>query len=39
MRAFDAVLSEADLLLEDKEMRVISSEFAKSALSELVQLD
>lgn len=39
MQAFNAVLLEADSLLEAKEIHVISPELAKSVLAELVQLD
>lgn len=39
MQAFDAVLAEADLLLEGKEINVISPKFAKNVLSELVELE
>lgn len=39
MQAFNAVLQEADLLLEEKKIKEISSTLAKQALDELVQLE
>ncbi len=39
MQAFHAVLLEADPQIEDKKMQVVSPEFAKTVLAELVQLD
>ena len=39
MQAFHAVLLEADTSIERKEMEVVSPEFAKRALAELVRLE